>query len=326
MIAISKKVLDEAIRCDSWPTRLHDIVEAVNKTSDEGDLSLEQCLGLAVLLDRALPHGDTAAVAWRCERGTNDWVYYTEYGAAHVHELHGGVIAQPLYAAPVAPSVEREAVPVAWTSRANLKVAREKAPFYQAVMGPENTPEMNVPLYTHPAPNREAVPTYAQIIEIVNECSERMKASGESHRMLAKWISEGIHAALPRDTTATRAQWSAFNSVLHYLNTLENKLVDKREIYAAIMEMRPSPGVIEDPADFVLLMRLQEDNVWNGSRRVTTLQEAGERDQVFRLSEDGMIAMEQLASGVCLHITRRGTLAVTATLDRARASTGKKKD
>jgi len=35
-------------------------------------------------------------VAWRCERSRGDWVYYTEYGAAHVHELHGGVIAQPL--------------------------------------------------------------------------------------------------------------------------------------------------------------------------------------------------------------------------------------
>jgi hypothetical protein len=38
--------------------------------------------------------------------------------------------------------------------------------------------------------------SYAKIIEIVNDCSERMKRSGESHRMLAKWVSEGINAAL----------------------------------------------------------------------------------------------------------------------------------
>ena len=39
---------------------------------------------------------------------------------------------------------------------------------------------------------------YSRIIEIVNDCSERMKAAGESHRMLAKWVSEGINAELHR--------------------------------------------------------------------------------------------------------------------------------
>lgn len=38
--------------------------------------------------------------------------------------------------------------PVAWTSRANLKVAKQEEPFYAAVMGSKNTPEMNVALYT----------------------------------------------------------------------------------------------------------------------------------------------------------------------------------
>lgn len=42
-----------------------------------------------------------------------------------------------------------------------------------------------------------AVPlSYSRIIEIVEDCSERMKRGGESHRMFAKWVSEGINAAL----------------------------------------------------------------------------------------------------------------------------------
>jgi hypothetical protein len=40
---------------------------------------------------------------WRCERAPGDWVYYTDYGAAHVHELHGGVVAQPV-STPAAPT------------------------------------------------------------------------------------------------------------------------------------------------------------------------------------------------------------------------------
>jgi Lar family restriction alleviation protein len=48
--------------------------------------------------------------------------------------------------------------PVAWTSEANLRVAQEEAPFYRAVMGPKNTPEMNVPLYRGPHPAAIAQP------------------------------------------------------------------------------------------------------------------------------------------------------------------------
>ncbi|MER8560121.1 hypothetical protein [Mesorhizobium sp. M0578] len=39
-------------------------------------------------------------------------------------------------------------------------------------------------------------PSYSAIIDLVNGCVERMKRSGESHLMLAKWISEGLNAAL----------------------------------------------------------------------------------------------------------------------------------
>ncbi len=55
-------------------------------------------------------------VAWRCERGTNDWVYYTDYGSAHIHELHGGVIAEPLYPASAIQALvsERDEARAAW--------------------------------------------------------------------------------------------------------------------------------------------------------------------------------------------------------------------
>lgn len=36
-----------------------------------------------------------------------------------------------------------------------------------------------------------------------------------------------------------RGQWAAFDRVLAYLNTLEDKKVDKAEIYKAVMAMRP---------------------------------------------------------------------------------------
>lgn len=38
-------------------------------------------------------------------------------------------------------------------------------------------------------------PNYTQIISIVNDCVERMKRTGESHLMFAKWVSEGINSA-----------------------------------------------------------------------------------------------------------------------------------
>jgi hypothetical protein len=72
---------------------------------------LQSMIGLAIknghlsaLARPASPEVKGEPVAWRCERGRDDWVYYTEYGAAHVHELHAAVIAQPLYASPPADS------------------------------------------------------------------------------------------------------------------------------------------------------------------------------------------------------------------------------
>jgi len=37
-----------------------------------------------------------------------------------------------------------------------------------------------------------------------------------------------------------RGQWRALNDVLGYLNTLEDRIVDKATIYRAVADMRPS--------------------------------------------------------------------------------------
>jgi hypothetical protein len=65
-----------------------------------------------------------------------------------------------------------------------------------------------------------------------------------------------------------------------------------------------------DLADLQLLMRLKNDNVWDGARPVV------ERnfEQCFRLSEAGLIALEQVARGVRLHITRLGMKAISRAL------------
>jgi hypothetical protein len=37
-------------------------------------------------------------------------------------------------------------------------------------------------------------PAYEQIIDLVDDCQARRTAAGESNRMMAKWISEGLNA------------------------------------------------------------------------------------------------------------------------------------
>jgi len=36
-----------------------------------------------------------------------------------------------------------------------------------------------------------------------------------------------------------QGQWEAFDRILFYLNTLENRTIDKHTIYGAVMQMRP---------------------------------------------------------------------------------------
>jgi hypothetical protein len=65
-----------------------------------------------------------------------------------------------------------------------------------------------------------------------------------------------------------------------------------------------------DPADLQLLMQLKRDNVWDGARSVVE----SDFEQCFRLSDVGLIALEQVAQGVRLHITRLGVKAIDAAL------------
>ena len=37
----------------------------------------------------------------------------------------------------------------------------------------------------------------------------------------------------------TKAQWDAFNQVLSWINTQENKMISKGDLYDAVMDMRP---------------------------------------------------------------------------------------
>lgn len=67
----------------------------------------------------------------------------------------------------------------------------------------------------------------------------------------------------------------------------------------------PAPPISITPADLQLLMQLIRDNRHNGARPVIESNQAA-WDQAFRLSDLGLIAIQQIAQGGCLHITRHG--------------------
>jgi hypothetical protein len=81
---------------------------------------------------------------------------------------------------------------------------------------------------------------------------------------------------------------------------------------------RPVPAVVHgdlahtlSPSDYQLLARLERDNKAGGSRHVVE----GDADlwkQGFRLSDAGLIAIEQHAKGGIFHITRLGMKALSA--------------
>lgn len=60
-------------------------------------------------------------------------------------------------------------------------------------------------------------------------------------------------------------------------------------------------------SDFQLLERLDRDNVAGGARPVI---ESQGWEQALRLSDDGLIAIEQIGAGGRLHITRKGSQAL----------------
>jgi hypothetical protein len=96
----------------------------------------------------------------------------------------------------------------------------------------------------------------------------------------------------------------------------EERLRDTVAEYALVDPDRASPppsgeaGEVTDLADLQLLMHLKDDNVWDGARPVVE----SNFEQCFRLSEAGLIALEQVARGVRLHITRLGMKAISRAL------------
>jgi hypothetical protein len=100
------------------------------------------------------------------------------------------------------------------------------------------------PLYASP-PSSPVAPegvrvSYAKIIEIVNDCSERMKRSGESHRMLAKWVSEGINAALTPAAEQGETDWRDLPraaSIVARLREIMQKGMDREQGYQTDKEI-----------------------------------------------------------------------------------------
>lgn len=85
--------------------------------------------------------------------------------------------------------------------------------------------------------------------------------------------------------------------------------------YRAALEASPAPVGDLSGQDLQLLDRLKRDNVWDGARPVLEGPRTDpETEQAFRLSDQGYIALEQVARGVRLHITRKGVTALTAAL------------
>ncbi len=73
-----------------------------------------------------------------------------------------------------------------------------------------------------------------------------------------------------------------------------------------------------DATDLQTLLRLQRDNVWDGARPVLERPRSDpEVERAFALSDRGLIALEQVAQGIRLHITRKGVAAVDAALASA---------
>jgi len=60
------------------------------------------------------------------------------------------------------------------------------------------------------------------------------------------FLSELDTARAEIERLRTQGNWAVLHDVLNYLNTLEDRVVAKKDIYAAVMEMRPHPPVSQD--------------------------------------------------------------------------------
>lgn len=111
-----------------------------------------------------------------------------------------------------------------------------------------------------------------------------------------------------RRAGAERAAKHAREPIADHLEhaTLSVCFNDLEAALSAPPSAKAAPGSeVTDDMDLQLLVQLRRDNVYDGARPVI---ESDQRawDQAFRLSDAGLIAIEQLAMGGRLHITRKG--------------------
>lgn len=108
-----------------------------------------------------------------------------------------------------------------------------------------------------------------------------------------------------------------------YQQGLERRIHDDKEGSAQRAEDNLRRAIAAppqlDPAEFQLLERLDRDNVAGGARPVI---ESQGWDQARRLSERGLIAIEQVGLGGRLHITVKGMRAVRAFMEGKSNATG----
>lgn len=119
--------------------------------------------------------------------------------SAYWHEVHnGGGYSDKCYEAAISAALSAgQAQPVAWLSEKyeGKRLDDTHVTFIRSVMESNKSRGYEItPLYASPpaVPGEVERPSYQQIIDLVQDCVRRMHDAGESHRMMSRWISEGI--------------------------------------------------------------------------------------------------------------------------------------
>lgn len=133
---------------------------------------------------------------------------------------------------------------------------------------------------------------------LIGDLAERFALAPDGQRTSIA----GRLAAWAERIEAFRDRWYFIGNPMRELET--QRAEDLRAGAAALLDGVEYPTF--SPEDLFLLDHLKRDNVWGGARPVLERGGTPEMEQAFRLSESGHIALEQVARGVRLHITRKG--------------------
>jgi hypothetical protein len=143
---------------------------------------------------------------------------------------------------------------------------------------------------------------------------------GFSHILVGerKFTAEQVRAALtiPDAKPAQSSEAAAMVAAGLFSNVEEaNREIAMSEFMASPANQSTIRELEEtlSPEDLQLLMRLKDDNISGGARPVLESNFA-KWDQAMRLSDAGLLAIEQIALGGVLHITRKGVAAVRSAL------------